>query len=164
MPISKSFFADGAVYPLKGSFSFVDRQVDPTTGTILIAANFPNPEHILRPGQFAKARAAIDKISGALLVPERAPSDLQGSYQIGVVDNDGKVEIRPIKIGLRYNHQIVVTDGLKKGETVIVEGLQNLRPGMSVNAKPYQKPSKKDSSSNAANAQYPKEELHSYDG
>ena len=142
----------------RGKFSFVDRQVDPTTGTILVAANFLNPDHSLRPGQFAKARAAIEKISGALLVPERALSELQGSYQIGVIDDNGKAEIRPIKIGPRYNHQVVVTEGLKNGETVIVEGLQNVRPGMNVNAKPYQNSKKEESNSNAANSRNPKEE------
>jgi membrane fusion protein (multidrug efflux system) len=118
----------------------VDRQVDPTTGTILIAANFPNPEHTLRPGQFAKARAAIDKISGALLVPERALLELQGSYQIGVLSEDNKAEIRPIKVGPRFNRQMVVTEGLKEGEKVIVEGVQKVRPGMAVTAKPYEEP------------------------
>jgi membrane fusion protein, multidrug efflux system len=132
--------ADGTVYPKKGRFSFVDRQVDPTTGTILIAASFPNPDHTLRPGQFAKARAVIDKISGALLVPERALVELQGSYQIGVVGEDNKAEIRPIKIGPRYNRQAVVTEGLKEGDKVIVEGIQKVRPGVIVTAKPYQEP------------------------
>jgi membrane fusion protein, multidrug efflux system len=133
-------FADGTVYPKKGRFSFVDRQVDPTTGTILIAASFPNPDHTLRPGQFAKARAVIDKITGALLVPERALMELQGSYQIGVVGADNKAQIRPIKIGPRFNRQVVVTEGLKEGENIIVEGIQKVRPGTAVTAKPYQEP------------------------
>jgi RND family efflux transporter MFP subunit len=133
-------FADGTVYPQKGKFSFVDRQVDPTTGTILVAANFPNPEHTLRPGQFAKARAAIEKIQGALLVPERALVELQGSYQIGVLAEDNKAEIRPIKIGPRSGRQVVVTEGLKEGEKVIVEGVQKVRPGMLLTAKPYEEP------------------------
>src|SRR5580693_1622415 len=157
-------FADGTVYPQKGKFSFVDRQVDPTTGTILVAANFPNPDHSLRPGQFAKARAAIEKISGALLVPERALSELQGSYQVGVIDDNGKAEIRPIKIGPRYNHQVVVTEGLKNGETVIVEGLQNVRPGMNVNAKPYQKSATQESDANAPGPQNAKEERTASEG
>jgi RND family efflux transporter MFP subunit len=142
-------FADGTVYPQRGKFSFVDRQVDPTTGTILVAANFPNPDHSLRPGQFAKARAAVEKISDVLLVPERALSELQGSYQVGVIDDNGKAEIRPIKIGPRYHHQVVVTEGLKKGEMVIVEGLQNVRPGMNVNVKPYQKSTPEEPKANA---------------
>jgi membrane fusion protein, multidrug efflux system len=133
-------FDDGTVYPKKGKFSFLDRQVDPTTGTILVAVNFPNPDHTLRPGQFAKARTVIDNISGALLVPERALVELQGSYQIGVLGQDNKAEIRPIKIGPRYKGQVVVTEGLKEGEKVIVEGVQKVRPGMVVTAKPYQEP------------------------
>ena len=157
-------FADGTVYPEKGKFSFVDRQVDPTTGTILVAANFPNPDHSLRPGQFAKARAGIEKITDALLVPERALSELQGSYQVGVVDENGKAEIRPIKIGPRYNHQVVVTEGLKKGETVIVEGLQNVRPGLNVNAKPYQKSATQESDSNAPGPENAKEERTASEG
>jgi RND family efflux transporter MFP subunit len=157
-------FADGTVYPQKGKFSFVDRQVDPTTGTILVAANFPNPDHSLRPGQFAKARAAIEKISDALLVPERALAELQGSYQVGVIDDNGKAEIRPIKIGPRYNHQVVVMEGLKKGETIIVEGLQNVRPGMNVNAKPYQKSATQESDANAPGPQNAKEERTASEG
>jgi membrane fusion protein, multidrug efflux system len=133
-------FADGTVYPRKGKFAFVDRHVDPTTGTILIAANFPNPDHTLRPGQYAKARAVIERIQGALLVPERALVELQGSYQIGVIGEDNKAEIRPIKIGPRFKGQVVVTEGLKEGEKVIVEGFQKVRPGMIVTAKPYEEP------------------------
>jgi membrane fusion protein, multidrug efflux system len=157
-------FADGTVYPQKGKFSFVDRQVDPTTGTILVAANFPNSDHSLRPGQFAKARAAIERISDALLVPERALSELQGSYQVGVIDANGKAEIRPVKIGPRYNHQVVVTEGLKKGETVIVEGLQNVRPGMNVNAKPYEKSATQESDGKVPGLQNPKEERTASEG
>jgi membrane fusion protein (multidrug efflux system) len=133
-------FADKTVYPVKGKFAFVDRQVDPTTGTILVAVNFPNPDHTLRPGQFAKARAVIENISGALVIPERALVELQGSYQIGVLGTDNKVEIRPIKIGPRFKGEVVVTEGLKEGEEVIVEGVQKVRPGMVVTTKPYQKP------------------------
>jgi membrane fusion protein, multidrug efflux system len=157
-------FADGTVYPQKGKFSFIDRQVDPTTGTILVAVNFPNADHSLRPGQFSKARAAIEKISDALLVPERALSELQGSYQVGVIDENGKAEIRPIKIGPRYNHQVVVTEGLKKGETVIVEGLQNVRPGMNVNAKPYEKSATQESEAKAPGPHSSKEERTASEG
>jgi len=130
--------ADGTVYARKSKFSFVDRQVDPTTGTILTAGNFPNPDHTLRPGQFAKARVAIDEIQGALLVPERALVELQGSYQIGVIGEGNKAEIRPIKIGPRFKGQVVVTEGLNEGDKVIVEGVQKVRPGMVVTPKPYQ--------------------------
>jgi len=133
-------FPDGTVYPQKGTFSFVNRQVDPTTGTILVAINFPNPDRTLRPGQFAVARAAIENIPGALVVPERALVDLQGNYQLGVLGADNKAEIRAVKIGPRYNRQVVVTAGLKEGEKVIVEGMQKVRPGMVLTAKPYEEP------------------------
>jgi RND family efflux transporter MFP subunit len=148
-------FADGTVYPQKGTFSFVNRQVDPTTGTILIAANFANPDRTLRPGQFAVARAAIENIPGALVVPERALVDLQGNYQLGVVGPDNKADIRAIKIGPRYNRQVVVTEGLKEGEKVIVEGMQKVRPGMVVNTKPYEEPKSADSRRLPAEAKPP---------
>jgi membrane fusion protein (multidrug efflux system) len=138
--IIEMLFADGTVYPKKGKFSFINRQVDPTTGTILVAADFPNPERTLRPGQFAVARAAIENIPGALVVPERALVDLQGNYQLGVLGADSKADIRAIKIGPRYNRQVVVTEGVTEGEQVIVEGVQKVRPGMVVTAKPYEEP------------------------
>jgi membrane fusion protein, multidrug efflux system len=138
--VIEMLFADGTIYPQKGTFSFINRQVDPTTGTILVAVNFPNPDRTLRPGQFAVARAAIENIPGALVVPERALIDLQGNYQLGVLGADNKADIRSVKIGPRYNRQVVVTEGLKEGEKVIVEGMQKVRPGMVVNAKPYEEP------------------------
>ncbi|HEY2423826.1 MAG TPA: efflux RND transporter periplasmic adaptor subunit [Chthoniobacterales bacterium] len=138
--VIEMLFPDGTVYPQKGIFSFINRQVDPTTGTILIAVNFPNPDRTLRPGQFAVARAAIENIPGALIVPERALVDLQGNYQLGVVGADNKAEIRPVKIGPRYNRQVVITEGLKDGEKVIVEGMQKVRPGMVLSPKPYEEP------------------------
>jgi RND family efflux transporter MFP subunit len=133
-------FADGTVYPKKGKFAFVDRSVNPTTGTILVAASFPNPDLTLRPGQYAEASAAIQKLNGVLVIPEQALIELQGNYQVGVIRPDGKADIRPIKIGPRINRQVVVTEGLKEGETIIVEGAQKVRPGMVVNAKPYEQP------------------------
>jgi membrane fusion protein, multidrug efflux system len=138
--IIEMLFPDGTVYPQKGKFSFINRQVDPTTGTILIAVNFPNPDRTLRPGQFAVARAAIQDVPGALLVPERALIDLQGNYQLGVVGADNKADIRPVKIGPRYHRQVVITEGLKEGDKVIVEGMQKVRPGMVLTIKPYEEP------------------------
>jgi membrane fusion protein, multidrug efflux system len=128
---------DGSVYPHKGKFAFVDRQVDPKTGTIQIAVTFPNPELTLRPGQYVTARAEIDQIPNALLIPQEAVSELQGGVQVGVVGSDGKAEIRAIKIGPVYGQMIVVTEGLKAGEKVIVEGFQKIRQGIEVSAKPY---------------------------
>jgi membrane fusion protein, multidrug efflux system len=128
---------DGSIYPHKGKFAFVDRQVDPKTGTIQIAVSFPNPELTLRPGQYVTARAEIDQIPNALLIPQQAVSELQGGDQAGVVGSDGKAEIRAIKIGPVYGRMIVVTEGLKAGEKVIVEGFQKVRQGIEVSAKPY---------------------------
>jgi RND family efflux transporter MFP subunit len=128
---------DGSVYPHKGKFAFVDRQVDPKTGTIQIAVNFPNPELTLRPGQYATARAEIQTIPNALLIPQQAISELQGGDQVAVVNPDGKAEIRAVKVGPVYGRMIVVTEGLKVGEKVVVEGFQRVRQGMQVSAKPY---------------------------
>ena len=128
---------NGSVYQHKGKFAFVDRQVDPKTGTIQIAVTFPNPELTLRPGQYATARAEIDTIPNALLIPYRAISELQGGDQVGIVNPDGKAEIRAVTIGEVYGHFIVIKEGLKLGEKVIVEGFQKVRQGIPVSAKPY---------------------------
>jgi membrane fusion protein, multidrug efflux system len=128
---------NGSVYSHKGKFDFVDRQVDPKTGTIQIAVNFPNPELTLRPGQYATARAEIGSIPNALLIPQQSVSQLQGGNQVAVVSADGKAEIRAIKVGPVFGQMIVVTDGLKAGEKVIVEGFQKVRQGTQVLAKPY---------------------------
>jgi membrane fusion protein, multidrug efflux system len=132
--------ANGSVYPHKGRFAFLDRQVDPKTGTIQVAVSFPNPELTLRPGQYGIARAKIQTIPNALLIPQKAVSQLQGSNMIAVVNPDGKAEIRAIKVGETYQGLIVVTDGLKAGEKVIVEGFQRVRQGTPVSAKPYEAP------------------------
>jgi RND family efflux transporter MFP subunit len=128
---------NGIAYSHKGKFAFVDRQVDPKTGTIQIAVSFPNPEFTLRPGQYATARAEIGTIPNALLIPQPAVSQLQGGNQVAVVSPDGKAEIRAIKVGPVFGQLIVVTDGLKAGERVIVEGFQRVRQGTQVLAKPY---------------------------
>jgi RND family efflux transporter MFP subunit len=128
---------DGSVYSHKGKFAFVDRQVDPKTGTIQIAVSFPNPELTLRPGQYATARAEIGSIPNALLIPQQAVSQLQGGSQVALVSSDGKAEIRAIKVGPVFGQMVVVTDGLKAGEKVIVEGFQKVRQGTQVLARPY---------------------------
>ena len=128
---------DGSVYPHKGKFAFVDRQVDPKTGTIQIAVTFPNPELTLRPGQYATARAEIGTIPNALLIPNRAISELQGGDQVAIVNPDGTAEIRAVTIGEVYGHMIVIKEGVKPGEKVIVEGFQKVRQGIPVSAKPY---------------------------
>jgi RND family efflux transporter MFP subunit len=128
--------ADGSLYPNKGTFSFADRQVDVKTGTLRLQGLFPNPGNILRPGQFARVRAVTKTRRGALLVPQRAVTELQGSYQVAVVSKDNKVGIRPVKVGERTGSQWIVDAGLKPGERVIAEGIQRVRQGMTVNPKP----------------------------
>ena len=129
--------ADGSVYPQKGTFALADRQVDVRTGTLRLEGVFPNPGNILRPGQFARVRAVLRNKMGALLVPQRAVTELQGSYQVAVVGNDNKVEIRPVKVSERVGTQWVVDDGLKPGEKVVAEGVQRVSAGMTVNPKPF---------------------------
>jgi membrane fusion protein (multidrug efflux system) len=131
--------ADGTTYPHKGSFYFADRQVDQKTGSIRIAGVFQNPGNILRPGQYGRVRAVTSTKDSALLVPQRAVTQLQGGYQVVVVGKDNKVEIRSIKLGDHSGPMWIVDEGLKPSETVVVEGIQRLRPGVLVNPKPYTK-------------------------
>ena len=127
--------SDGSPYPRKGEVAFADRQVDPATGTIKVAVMFPNPGDMLRPGQYAKVRTVIETIKGALVVPQRAVNELQGNYQLAVVGPDDKVSIRTVKAGVRTGSMIVIAEGLQPGERVVVEGLQKVRDGITVNPK-----------------------------
>lgn len=129
--------ADGSVYPHKGKVSLADRQVDVKTGTLRIGALFPNPGNLLRPGQFALVRATMETKRGALLVPQRAVSELQGKFLIAVVGADNTVEMRPVTPAERVGSLWVIDKGLKPEETVVVEGLQKVRTGVRVVAKPF---------------------------
>jgi len=129
--------ADGSVYPQQGLFYFADRQVDVGTGAIRIAGLFPNPGNILRPGGYGKVRAVIRMQKDALVVPQRAVSELQGGYQVAVVGAENKVSIRTVTVGDRAGSDWVISDGLKAGERVIAEGIQKARPGALVNPKPF---------------------------
>jgi len=131
------YLADGSKYSHPGEFALADRQVDPTTGTITIVSYFPNPENILRPGQFARVRAIIALQKDALVVPQRAVLEQQGQYLVGVVGEDGKAEIRPVEVGPRSDGDWVITKGLRANERIIVEGLQKVRTGTVVEAKPF---------------------------
>ncbi|HUH64699.1 MAG TPA: efflux RND transporter periplasmic adaptor subunit [Terracidiphilus sp.] len=128
--------ADGTVYPYSGRIYFADRSVDVRTGAIRVATLFPNPGNLLRPGQYARVRASLRTAAGAILVPQRAVSELQGSYQIATVDGAKKVAIHSVKLGDTVGNQRIVVDGLNADERVIVEGLQKVRQGMVVNPKP----------------------------
>ena len=128
---------DGSIYPKVGKFSLMNRQVDPTTGTLKVGAVFANPDGRLRPGQFAKIRATFVVLKGALLVPQRAVTEIQGKYLVAVVGEGNKVEVRPVKPSERIGSDWIISDGLKAGETIVVEGTQKVRPGAIVNPKPF---------------------------
>lgn len=124
--------ADGSVHGEKGRFLLLDRQVDTTTGTFKIGAIFPNPHLLLRPGLFGKVRATVGTLQDALLVPQRAVTEIQGRYLIAVVGADNKVELRPVVPGERIGSEWVIMKGLKAGEVIVVEGTQKVRPGSPV--------------------------------
>jgi RND family efflux transporter MFP subunit len=135
-PPLELILADGTVYPSKGRVLYTDRQVDITTGTIRVVSAFPNPKNFLRPGQFGRVRASTYTRTGALLVPQRAVIELQGSYQLAVVGSDNKVNVRIVKVGELVGTEWIIDSGVKKGEMVIVEGVQKVRDGVSVNPQP----------------------------
>jgi membrane fusion protein (multidrug efflux system) len=132
--------ADGSQYPHKGSFLFANRQIDSLTGTIRLAASFPNPELLLRPGQFARLGAVTRIEHGALVVPQRAVNELQGRYQVMVLHSDSTVAVQPVDVGVRMDSLWVIEHGLRPGQFVVVEGSQKVRPGMKVAARPYVPP------------------------
>jgi len=130
--------ADGVRYPEKGRFYFADRQVDVRTGAIRLAGLFPNPGNSLRPGQYGRVRTQTQTRNGALLVPQQAVMDLQGTRMIAVVDSGNEVTVRPVKIGDTVGPDWIINEGVKPGERVVVEGIQKVRTGMHVNPKPFE--------------------------
>jgi RND family efflux transporter MFP subunit len=131
---------NGEVYPRKGTFYALDRSLDTRTGSIRYYVTFPNPGNILRPGQFGKVRFVADMKKGAMVVPQEAVTELQGNYQVAVVDQNNKVSIRPVKTGERIGALWEVTDGLKPGDRVVVQGLQKAREGSTVSVKEWAPP------------------------
>ncbi len=132
--------SDGSKYPLPGDLFAAQNQVDIRTGTVRIAAIFPNPGNILRPGEFARVRVRTDVQKGALLVPQRAVIELQGSYQLALVGPDNKVHIQPVEVGRRIGDLWIITKGLKPNDRVVVEGVQKVREGAPVTPKPWTSP------------------------
>jgi membrane fusion protein, multidrug efflux system len=130
--------ADGSVWPQKGEFFVADRQVDERTGTIRVAATFPNPQHILRPGQFARVRAQMTIKKDALLIPQRAVSETQGRYLVAVVGPENKVAIKQVKAAERQGQLWVIDEGLQAGDKVVAEGIQKVREGMAITPKPFE--------------------------
>ena len=135
---------DGTVYPRRGHSLLVNREVDTRTGTIQVRAEFPNPTNVLRPGQYARIRSKTEVRKNALLIPQRAVAELQGIYQVGVVDSENKVTIRAVKTGPQFGDMWVIESGLQPQEQVVVDGLQRLRDGMTVAPSPF-----KDTQANA---------------
>jgi RND family efflux transporter MFP subunit len=127
--------ADGTVHPQKGRFSFADRQVDPATGAIQLTGLFPNSGNTLRPGQYARVRAAIGVHARALLVPQRAVSDTQGTYTVAIVDPNNTIRFAAVRVGDRVGSNWIVEEGLKPGERVVTDGLFHIAPGATVNPK-----------------------------
>jgi membrane fusion protein, multidrug efflux system len=132
--------ADGTVYPHKGTFDFVNRQVNTSTGTIQITALFQNKEALLRPGLFARVTAPVEELKDALVVPQAATVELQGNYLVIALEPDNTVKPLPVKLGPTKGHMQVVTGPIKPGDKVVVEGVEKMRPGMKVNPQPYVPP------------------------
>jgi membrane fusion protein (multidrug efflux system) len=144
--------ADGTIYVHTGRFYALDRQVDVRTGAILLKIQFPNPGNVLRPGGFGTISTVLRIQKDALLVPQRAVSELQGGYLVAVIGGDNKVNIRPIKVGPRIDTMWIVTEGLKPGDRIVAEGFQKVQEGMQVIPEPYQPGSKTENSEAAINS------------
>src|ERR1700733_347823 len=127
---------NGDIYPYKGQIVFVDRQVNPQTGTIQIAGSFPNPQNLLRPGQFGRIKAETEVRHDALLIPQRAVNELQGSYQVAVVGPDNTVHLQNVTLGPQIGPDWLITSGINPNERVVTEGLLMLRDGMRVSPQP----------------------------
>jgi len=124
--------ADGTVYEHRGKVDFVDRNVDPTTGTLLIQTSFPNPDKLLRPGLFARVKAVVDVVEDGILVPQRCVTELQGLYSVMVVGDGNKIDRRQVEMGPRIDDLWLVLEGLQAGERIVYEGLQVVRDGVVV--------------------------------
>jgi membrane fusion protein (multidrug efflux system) len=131
-------FSDGSTYAEKGRFLFADRQVNPTTGTLQIVGLFSNANFLLRPGQYGRVRAQTLTITNALLVPQRAVTELQGTYQVAVVGETNQVHLQPVKVGEQVGANWIIESGLKAGERIVVEGAQKVKEGAVVNPKPFE--------------------------
>lgn len=140
-PVLELILASGYVYPEKGRVKFANNQVDVKTGTVRVVGEFPNPSQMLVPGMFVRVRALLDTEKNALLVPQRAVTDMQGRYLIAVVGADNKVSIRPVTAGERFGQNWVISGDVKAGERVVAEGIQKVREGAVVNPVPFKEAS-----------------------
>jgi membrane fusion protein, multidrug efflux system len=131
---------DGSIFGHPGKFNFADRQVDPETGTILFQASFPNPEKLLRPGQFARIKVVLEEVQGGLLIPQRCVKELQGVHQVYTLNANGEIELKNVKLGPKVGGMWMVLGGLNAGETIVFEGLNLVRPGTKVDPIPAEIP------------------------
>jgi membrane fusion protein (multidrug efflux system) len=141
LPTGLSFdlvLSDGSVYPLKGTYFAIDRAVNSNTGTLSVVAEFPNPQGLLRPGQYARVRSVVGTEKGALLVPRRALNELQGSYQLATVDSGNIVHLVTAGVGEAVGDKVAILSGLKPGDRVVVEGIQKVKDGALVNPLPFE--------------------------
>jgi len=146
---------DGKLYPRKGKFYALDRNLDPKTGSIHYYVTFPNPDATLRPGQYGKVRFVPDSVQNALVVPQEAVTELQGNFQVAVVDQNNKVSIRPVKTGERIDNMWQITEGLKPGDKVVVQGVQKAREGSPVTVKEWTPPAQSSTPIQSASPQKP---------
>ena len=133
MPPIKLKLADGSIYMYGGNIDFVDRNIDESTGSILIQASFPNPDGLLRPGLYAKVTVMTDEAKDALIIPQRCVSELQGQFSVFVVNDSNKVENRYVTIAHKAGDLIAISDGIKKGDRIVIDALQKVRDGMTIN-------------------------------
>jgi membrane fusion protein (multidrug efflux system) len=129
----KMILADGSHYPLKGRMNFADRQIDPSTGAMTLEAQFKNADNILRPGQYVKLQLVTEYRNNAVLIPQRAVSEMQGLYQVFTVADSNKLDLKLIRLGPRYNVSYIVEEGLKEGDRIVIGGTQLLRAGTVIN-------------------------------
>lgn len=132
-PVLELILIDDTVYEHKGKADFVDREIDTTTGAMLVQASFPNPDHLLRPGQYAKVKIKVKDIKDAILIPQRCVMEIQGLFNVFVVDSNNKVETREIEVGPKIGSSWLISKGLNPGERVVFEGLQKVKDGITVN-------------------------------
>jgi len=143
MPKDMAFdlvLSDGSTYPMKGTFFAIDNEIDANTGTLRVVAEFPNPTGVLRPGQYGKVRAVVSVEKGAILVPQRALTELQGGYQLATVDGENKTHILTVRTGPQVGQNVVVETGLRPGDRVVADGVQKIKEGAVVNPVPFVAP------------------------
>lgn len=129
----KLILVDGSIYEHQGKLDFIDREVDPTTGAMLVQASFPNPDEILRPGQFAKIKARMAVLENGIMIPQRCIKELQGRFSVFIINEENKVEMRAVKVGPKISNFWVIKEGLMTGEKVVYEGIQKVKEGGMVN-------------------------------